>query len=155
MSEGGRRKVEPIERVYNAWVVVRPAEDLEDQWVAHVLDFDVVTQGNTVEQAIQMAGEATSLLLIGDLIDGEDPMLRRAPEECWEALWETVKHGSPMDPEAIKRMGRKDLRSVAVQIVMKVKSLVPSSTRPPRPAAAPTWKAPVAFASNDGAAAHC
>lgn len=148
--------MEPVERVYNAWVVVRPAADVADQWVAHVLDFDVVTQGNSVEHALQMSVEATSMVVVGDLLEDEDPTLRRAPAECWQQLWDMVHNGKPFVatqlPELLKRG---DVHSLAMQMVMTFK-VAPVSKRP---ATLPsrTWDAPLAYASRDGggAPAHC
>src|SRR5882724_3261643 len=80
-------------RVFNLWVVVRPAEDLPDQWVAHCLDLDVVSQGNTFQQAMEMVFEASSMIVADDIVAGRDPSSRRAPENFWEELIAIVTTG--------------------------------------------------------------
>lgn len=64
-------------------VVVEPDPDLPGQWTAHVLDLDVVTQGNSLEHALRMAAEACALVLADDLEAGLDLKRRRAPAHFW------------------------------------------------------------------------
>ena len=46
------------ERVYNIWVIACPSKSIEGQWVAHALEFDVVSQGNSLEHAILWSSAA-------------------------------------------------------------------------------------------------
>ena len=57
--------------------------DVEGVFVAHVLDFDIVTQGVSVWHAIEMAIEATEMVLTDDVENGRNSQERRAPEEFW------------------------------------------------------------------------
>lgn len=43
-------------------IVVSPAEKLEGQWVAHCIEWDLVTQGNSPAHAVAMLGEAMTML---------------------------------------------------------------------------------------------
>lgn len=80
----------PNERFYNLWFVIRPAKDVRGQWVAHCLDLDVVTQGNSLRHALEMAHEAAQSTILDDLNAGEDPLDRRAPREFWDEMWKQL-----------------------------------------------------------------
>jgi predicted RNase H-like HicB family nuclease len=81
----------------NLIVLVMPAEDLPGQWIAHCLNLDLVTQGNSIEHALEMAGEAIQMVVADDLRDGLDPLERPlAPRECWDLLLEILN--SPDGP---------------------------------------------------------
>ena len=62
---------------YDCTITISPANDLPGTWVAHCLEFDVVTQGNTPEHAVQMIYEAVSMVIEDDLERGADPNERR------------------------------------------------------------------------------
>ncbi|MGH8750037.1 MAG: type II toxin-antitoxin system HicB family antitoxin, partial [Burkholderiales bacterium] len=87
-SKEGQVQVPEADRVYTAWVILSPAQDVPGTWVAHALDFDVVTQGSSAEDALRMGFEAVAIVLSDDLRDGRDPYRRRAPSECWAQLHE-------------------------------------------------------------------
>ena len=44
-------------------IVIYPAPDLKGQWIAHGLETDVVTQGDSPEHAIEMMGDAMKTLI--------------------------------------------------------------------------------------------
>jgi predicted RNase H-like HicB family nuclease len=79
--------------VFTSWVVVEPAEDIPGVWVGHCLDFDVISQGNSPQNAIQSVTEAVAMTVIDDVQNGLDPGERRAPSEFWERLAQVLKHG--------------------------------------------------------------
>jgi hypothetical protein len=55
---------------FPAWVLIRPAGDVANQWVAHCLQYDVVTQGTSPAHALDMIFEAVAIVLIEDLREG-------------------------------------------------------------------------------------
>lgn len=75
------------ERTFNVWMVVRPAPDVPGQWLAHCLEFDVVSQGDSVEQALRMGLEASVMVALEDLNSGRNPLERRAPENFFGELY--------------------------------------------------------------------
>jgi predicted RNase H-like HicB family nuclease len=81
-------------RTYNLWVLVRPAEDLKDQWVAHCLELDVVSQGTSFTHAMEMVFEAIAMVVTDDIGAGRDPLSRRAPEEYWSELYHVMEEGN-------------------------------------------------------------
>ncbi|MES1204707.1 MAG: hypothetical protein ABUS79_02100 [Pseudomonadota bacterium] len=107
-------------RVFNMWVVARPADDLPDQWVAHCLDLDVVTQGTSFEHVIEMVKEASLMVVCDDLAAGKEPTLRRAPDECWAEMRQIVTTGKPVSMDLLSRVPRANFGSVAVQLELSV-----------------------------------
>jgi predicted RNase H-like HicB family nuclease len=79
-------------------VLVTPAKDLPNQWVAHCLNIDVVTQGDSIQHAFAMAREAVLQVVADDISQGLDPFSRpSAPEQCWEQVTQTIRHGVPFE----------------------------------------------------------
>ena len=55
-----------------------------DVWVAHALLIDVISQGDTTEQAMEALREAVTMVVKDDLGEGRQPTDRdRAPLELW------------------------------------------------------------------------
>lgn len=75
------------QRKFNVWVLFRRPPEGRDQWEAHVLDLDVVTYGNSLAHAIEMAIDAAHMVLSDDLAEGRDPSERRAPDEDWKEMY--------------------------------------------------------------------
>ncbi|MBS2028705.1 MAG: hypothetical protein JST54_12460 [Deltaproteobacteria bacterium] len=75
---------------FDYWVTVRPSEDVPGQWVAHCLNIDVVSQGNSLAHAFEMIMEASLQTVMDDVAAGRDPDERRAPQEFWTDLWKTM-----------------------------------------------------------------
>ena len=80
--------------VFTSWMVVEPAEDMPGVWVAHCLDFDVISQGDSLQLAIDSVTEAVAMTVVDDLQNGLEPNDRRAPAEYWEHLARVLKHGT-------------------------------------------------------------
>jgi len=84
-------------QLFNAWVVLRPAEDVRGQWVAHCLDLDAVTQGDSPSHALNMAIEASSMILLDDIERGVNPVLRRAPEQFWSDMENLLQQSTQIE----------------------------------------------------------
>jgi len=80
--------------VFASWIIVEPAEDIPGVWVAHCLEFDVISQGENPHHAIDSVTEAVAMTVVDDLHNGLDPNERRAPAEYWDRLAQVLKHGS-------------------------------------------------------------
>jgi predicted RNase H-like HicB family nuclease len=151
MSQGGQRKVREPNGVYAAWIVIFPAEDVPGTWVAHALEFDVVTQGSNAEDAYAMATEAVTMVLTEDLREGRDPYARRAPDECWKPLREMFDHGERLDaPKFLERLKESaGFSAFAVNVWFRLAGVAPESSRSRK-----SFDAPLAFGSHDGSPAH-
>jgi predicted RNase H-like HicB family nuclease len=80
-------------------VLIRPARDLPGQWVAHCLNWDLVSQGESPSHATRMIAEAVLLAIEEDLAADLDPNGRKpAPAELWELFWKTQQTGTRIAP---------------------------------------------------------
>lgn len=57
--------------------------ELNSIWVAHVLDLDLVTQGATLGEALDMARDAAEVIVADDLSHGRDPSDRMPKPQGW------------------------------------------------------------------------
>jgi predicted RNase H-like HicB family nuclease len=65
-------------------VAIYPANDVEGQWIAHCLETDLVTQGDSVEHALEMAAEALDAVAKFNTSHDRFPVtLTPAPREIW------------------------------------------------------------------------
>ena len=93
-------------------------------WVAHCLDLDVVTQGVSLMHALDMALEATRMVLDADAGSGRNPLERRAPQKYWEKLYRLMDKPK-------KRAAFSELKEDEVSIVALYKE-VPELVQPVR-----------------------
>jgi predicted RNase H-like HicB family nuclease len=122
-------------------VLVTPAEDIPGQWVAHCLNLDVVTAGESIEHALEMAREAVLEVVADDLKHDLNPLDRAsAPTECWEIATAMMHHGTPLANVA----DRTQIRAVLAQLqVLVPRAALPSLAQPPVPLgvmAPPAWQ---------------
>lgn len=104
----------------NCWVILSREEGLAG-WVAHVLDLDVVTQGDTLAHAIEMALEAAAMVIHDDAERGLNPLDRRAPAEAWDALHALQREALPTRPEWFRgATDEEGIESAALQIRVEV-----------------------------------
>ena len=127
---------------YDLHVHFFPAEDVPGIWVAHCLDFDVVSQGTSLSDAMGMIREAVELTVIDDLGRGLDPHLRRAPKEEWDAFWGAVA-GAVAQPVGLVLERAGEIRSVVTFPTMTV-----TRVRAPTPSMGTAYDMPLAFAQD-------
>jgi hypothetical protein len=120
----------------NLWVHAHPADDAADQWVAHCLDLDVVSQGDNLAHALQMVAEASAMVVAEDMKRGAEPLARRAPDECWDAVQKLTATPSlrPLSRQEIATLDPKAEVEVVANVVMTVRvdisaTVGPSSSR--------------------------
>jgi predicted RNase H-like HicB family nuclease len=93
-------------RVYTCWMLIEPAEDLDGLWVSHCLNFDVISQGDTPQEALASLREAVAMTVVDDLENGADPAERSAPTELWERLERVLRHGQAVKLSEVKPESR-------------------------------------------------
>ena len=74
-------------------VVVYPAPDMPGTWIAHGLETDIVTQGDSVDDAVAMMADAVMSLGSYNLKVYPRTLpitLRPAPKEVWDLIGEAV-----------------------------------------------------------------
>lgn len=104
-------------RFFSFWALVTPSS-IEGQWVAHALDFDVVSQGNSIEHALEMLREATIFVIESDLNSGREPHDRVAPTECFEDLYDVLKNGQPYSAVQRGSLPAGEIAAAAVAMVL-------------------------------------
>lgn len=118
----------------SVWIVLRRSAELQGVWVAHCLDFDVISQGSSFDLALQMVFEAIMMTAIDDLRRGVEPRERSAPPEYWDEMWAIVAdpqagRGALPDPGA--DLERVSLAVVTVEMELQVRrSDAPEPTTP-------------------------
>lgn len=120
-------------------ILITPAESLPGQWVAHCLNIDLVTQGNSIEHAFEMAREAVLLVVEDDLRNSLDPLDRpSAPPDCWASVQDIMQQGCPLsdvrDPGEIAA-------AIGMLRVTVPQDALPEHARPPEvEALPPAWQ---------------
>jgi len=109
---------------FGFWVVLKKAEDVPGQWVAHCLDIDVVSQGNSLPHAIEMINEAMIMTLVDDLQHGRNPLERSAPKKFWDELWEVVKNGQRLTVGDAQNIT--NIQAVATPVFLVVEKYAPA-----------------------------
>ena len=78
-------------------VVLYPAPDLKGQWIAHGLETDIVTQGDSAEHALAMMADALHTVTTYQALRRRPSLqLRPAPREVWDLAADAV----PLDVTA-------------------------------------------------------
>ena len=76
-------------------VLVKPDEEVAGQWIAHCLDLDLVSQGNSLQHAVEMICDAIAIVLLEDAHAGFNDMQRKAPHHFWQELQRLALLGNP------------------------------------------------------------
>lgn len=127
-------------RVYSCWIVVEPAEDMPGTWVSHCLNFDLVSYGDSIVDAVVSVCEAVEDVVIEDLSSGREPLQRgtTTPSVCWERLKKILESGKPVKmsemSSAVRAFVAHQVNFVAeiemVKIPLKAPSTEPISVAP-------------------------
>lgn len=100
-------------KLYNLSMLFERPDDLPAVWCVHVLDFDVITQGDNLEHALSMALEASAMVVQWDTQAGKDPLDRRADDADWDRFRQLQLHGHPVANFAA--IDEKNLQSLGLQ----------------------------------------
>jgi len=86
-------------------ILIRQEAGLEGQWIAHCLNLDLVSQGNSPSDAVRMILEATSIAVIDDMKEGLDPAGRSsAPKDLWDLFARTQQSGTRIAAADVDRL---------------------------------------------------
>jgi len=114
-----------VAKLYNLSMHFHRPDDLPSIWAVHVLDFDVVTQGDDLQHALKMAVEASALVVQWDVVAGKDPADRRAPPEDWNKFFDVVTGGQAI--AGLESLVDSQIHTLAVQALCLFQFEVPSS----------------------------
>lgn len=102
-------------------ILIRQEAGLEGQWVAHCLNLDLVSQGNSPSDAVRMILEATSIAVIDDMKAGLDPAGRSpAPKDLWDLFARTQQSGTRIAAADVDRLAASKSLVVALIAYMHV-----------------------------------
>jgi predicted RNase H-like HicB family nuclease len=130
---------------YSVWVTIKPFRTAKGQWVGHCLDFDVVSQGNSPDEALKMTMEATEMVVADDLDASRDPLERRAPERYFASLASIISTGQKV-PLDLAMSDRSGARIYALSLQLTMQRLASSKTKKGRGPGLSKPTADVAFA---------
>lgn len=114
-----------VAKFYNLSMHFHHPDDLPSVWVVHVLDFDVITQGDDLQHALAMAVEACALVVQWDVVAGKDPADRRAPSKDWDAFFDVVTHGQAT--EGLESLVETKIHALAVQALCLFQIEIPTA----------------------------
>ncbi len=86
-------------------ILIRQAPDIAGQWLAHCLNWDVLSHGSSPREAAAAIAEVLVVTIEEDLRLGLDPSDRRqAPAAYWKPFLNAMEHGSPLSTERLDRL---------------------------------------------------
>ncbi len=108
------------DKSYFCWVMITQSKDVPGEWVAHNLAFDVVTQGTSIQHALEMIGEASYMVVEDDLEHGRDPQSRQAPDECFDEMFKLTSDGQRIQlSDVLTPEGQKSVRALVIQMALR------------------------------------
>lgn len=111
----------PRSRAGHAWVLVWPSDDVPGQWLAHCLDWDVLSHGRTPREAVRMVLEAITIVFESEIAERRDPFARKpAPKKEWTRLEGLFRHGAIESNTEIAKLDAREIEAVATQVFVLV-----------------------------------
>lgn len=111
------------QKAFSGWAYVTRASDVEGCWLAHLLDFNIMSMGDSPQHALEMVREAAGLALVDDLNHGRDPHARRCDEADWAPLLRLFeKHTKVRVAEIDQRTSEFKEFAAPVTVVLRRKS---------------------------------
>lgn len=140
----------------NLWVLVWKDPEISEEdghcWIAHALNYDVVSQGRTVSHAVAQAREAAEIFMLDRLNAGRDPLEYKAPQEDWDRLahihqqGRRVAIGELSDEERDKLTFAVEVKVSAIQLDNRERR-VEQPEEPMEKTAATPWAHPTGIAA--------
>jgi predicted RNase H-like HicB family nuclease len=85
-------------------VYVEPAESVPGDWIGHCPEYDVISQGGSLDEALEMTCEAVKMVVEDDWAAGYDPKDRACPPpDCRTKYLCRVEVTDPRDEELLNR----------------------------------------------------
>lgn len=112
---------------HGLWVVFKRAPDAPGTWVAHCLNWDLVTFAGSLAAAVRSAAEMLTMVAADDALHGRSRS--PAPAEDWAEWHEVVANGAPEPVSDLFVRDESTLRCVVMPFRVEV-SRVRRSSRP-------------------------
>lgn len=94
--------------IHSLWFIARQSDDVPGDWEAHCLEFDLLSQGRTPHEALELCLDAAAIHVRESLRDGSDPYATRAPNEFWNLRNSIVEVGEKLSPQQFHDVVRDD-----------------------------------------------
>ena len=101
------------------WAYFERDASIGGAWVAHVLELDLVTQGQSLSDAMEMARDAALEIVLDDMQNGRNFRDRRAEPKYFDKLWELLS-SKPAQPVTAVVRDEKEFTKVGTQIVISL-----------------------------------
>ena len=130
----------PGERSFTLWTLLEPAPSVPGQWVAICPALDLVTQGNDLEHAVEMMGEAARMFIVDELDAGRDPLELQDPATVfsrkeWAELMAVLTFGERLESPAGWQQANREGCTVAMPVQVVVDHL-----QAMEPRIRPSWR---------------
>ena len=100
-------------------VLIQAAPDVEGQWLAHCLNWDVVSQGDSPKHALEMIVEAIIIAIEDDRAAGLDPADRpSAKRESWDRFLSVQQGGTRIAAADIESLPESRGTSIAAVLYL-------------------------------------
>lgn len=120
--------------IHNLNFIVRPCADVPGDWEAHCLEFDVLAQGGSAEQALRAAEESARVVVREDLKLNRYPYSRRAPQGYWDLRHAIITEGVTVEDEELFNLANEGHQFLAVfeldVVVLLDFEIVPNDSGP-------------------------
>ena len=104
----------------NVWIYIERAKEIPGEWVSHCLDFDVVMQGRSLQEAFDTLIESMRMIVIDDMKVGRDPHERRAPKSEWDRFWAEIASAQKRPTDEPLPADDSNLQFFAAQLLFTV-----------------------------------
>lgn len=138
----------------NVWIYIERAADVRGEWVSHCLDFDVVMQGRSLQEAFDALLESMTMVVLDDIKAGRDPHARRAPKAEWDRFWADIAGAQKRPPGEPVPADDTRVQFFAAQLLFVVHDIQKPKRRSKKGHAAEQLQMPLALAGySEGAGA--
>ena len=136
-------------RIDDLWVLVWKDPDISKDdghcWVAHALQYDVVSQGRTLSHAVSCVREAAALFMMDRMAAGRDPLDYGAAPEDWDRLHHIMEKGRRVEVGALSDEQKAKMTfAVAIRVMAVIASDEPMEAQ--EPVVEEPWACPSAAA---------
>jgi hypothetical protein len=131
------RVVSEVERV-NLWSIVKPADDMPDQWVALCVQWNLMAQAPSFKEALDCLGAVMRAAIDDDLKHGLDPLKRKGADPKYQEMLTFIQmHGKTVRHDDLFKTASRTKCYAAIQL----EAVYPSTNSKPkvRPIQ-PTWR---------------
>ena len=100
--------------IHTLWFIAHPSDDVPGDWEAHCLEFDLISQGQSLIEALELCLESAAIHVRESLREQRDPYATRAPDEFWDLRNKVLDGGEKLSPEQFHDVVQNDGKWIIV-----------------------------------------